>query len=287
MGSERKAEDIYRDKKSRDRKGNECQNRKKGTGLDLSSSLEGKQSLFATEMAATMLVSVASAANGIRKRNTLKKAQRSALKAASPKRSVRSNAASEEAPPPNPKSGFEYAQDLPGITAPLGFWDPASFCANTSPDEVKRFREAELTHGRVAMLAAIGYLVGELPAVENNPLFNGAVSGPALRQFQQVEAEGGFFWEILVLVIAITEGYRISYGWKNPKQGGGLLEDDYTPGDLGFDPLNLAPTDPEELKALKTKEINNGRLAMFAIAGFVAQEEIDGKKILEHLGVSL
>merc|ERR1711988_342403 len=193
MGSERKAEDIYRDKKSRDRKGNECQNRKKGTGLDLSSSLEGKQSLFATEMAATMLVSVASAANGIRKRNILKKAQRSALKAASPKRSVRSNAASEEAPPPNPKSGFEYAQDLSGITAPLGFWDPASFCANTSPDEVKRFREAELTHGRVAMLAAIGYLVGELPAVENNPLFNGAVSGPALRQFQQVEAEGGFF----------------------------------------------------------------------------------------------
>merc|ERR1711975_99526 len=248
MGSERKAEDIYRDKKSRDRKGNECQNRKKGTGLDLSSSLEGKQSLFATEMAATMLVSVASAANGIRKRNILKKAQRSALKAASPKRSVRSNAASEEAPPPNPKSGFEYAQDLPGITAPLGFWDPASFCANTSPDEVKRFREAELTHGRVAMLAAIGYLVGELPAVENNPLYNGAVSGPALRQFQQVEA------------------------------GGGLLEDDYTPGDLGFDPLNLAPTDPEELKALKTKEINNGRLAMFAIAGFVAQEEIDGQK---------
>ncbi len=39
------------------------------------------------------------------------------------------------------------------------------------------------------MLAAVGYLVGELPSVEQNPLFNGSVSGTALRQFQQVEAE--------------------------------------------------------------------------------------------------
>jgi hypothetical protein len=241
-------------------------------------------------MAATMFVS-ATAANGVKTSAALRKSQRSSLKKAvkpSKRSGIRSNAATDEAPPPpNPKSGFDYAQELPGITAPLGFWDPASFCENTSPAEVKRYREAELTHGRVAMLASIGYLVGELPAVENNPLFNGAVSGPALRQFQQVEAEGGFFWEILVLVIAITEGYRISYGWKNPKEGGSQLEDDYIPGDLGFDPLGLAPTDPEELKALKTKELNNGRLAMFAIAGFVAQEEIDGKKILEHLGVSL
>lgn len=93
-------------------------------------------------------------------------------------------AESEEAP--NPKSGFEFAQELPGITKPLGFWDPAGFCENTSPGEVKRYREAELTHGRVAMLATIGYLVGELPGVEANPLFNAKVTGPALRQFQQV-----------------------------------------------------------------------------------------------------
>ena len=186
-----------------------------------------------------------------------------------------------------PTSGVEYAKTLPGITEPLGFWDPAGFCDSNSPSEIKRFREAELAHGRVAMLASLGYLVGELPAVESNPLFNAAVSGPALRQFQQVEAEGGYFWELLVLVIAIAEGYRISYGWKNPKEGGSQLKDDYVPGDLGFDPLGLAPTDPEELKILKTKELNNGRLAMFVIAGFVAQEEVDGMKILDHLGINL
>ena len=32
------------------------------------------------------------------------------------------------------------------------------------------------------------------------------------------------------------------------------------------------PSDPEELKSLQTKELNNGRLAMIAIAGFVLQE---------------
>jgi len=200
---------------------------------------------------------------------------------------TKARASADDAPAPNPKSGFEYAQTLPGISPPLGFWDPAGFCENTSPAEVKRYREAELTHGRVAMLASLGYIIGELPSVEQNPLFNAAVSGPALRQFQQVEAEGGFFWEILVLVIAIAEGYRISYGWKNPREGGAQLEDDYVPGDLGFDPLGLAPMDdPEALKQLKTKEINNGRLAMFVIAGFVAQEEVDGMKILDHLGIT-
>ena len=53
----------------------------------------------------------------------------------------------------------------------------------------------------------------------------------------------------------------------------------------GWDPLGIKPEDPEELKELQTKEIQNGRLAMWSIAGMVAQEEVDGQKIFEHLGV--
>ena len=66
---------------------------------------------------------------------------------------------------------------------------------------------------------------------------------------------------------------------------GGFL--DYYPGDIGFDPLGLKPEDPEELNLMITKELQNGRLAMLAAAGFLAQEAVDGKGILEHLGVSL
>jgi len=48
---------------------------------------------------------------------------------------------------------------------------------------------------------------------------------------------------------------------------------------LGFDPLGLKPTDPEEFKAMQTKELNNGRLAMFAAAGMIAQELVTGHKL--------
>ena len=48
-------------------------------------------------------------------------------------------------------------------------------------------------------------------------------------------------------------------------------------GDLGFDPLGLKPTNPGELKAMQTKELNNGRLAMLACAGIVTQELVTGQ----------
>ena len=47
----------------------------------------------------------------------------------------------------------------------------------------------------------------------------------------------------------------------------------------GFDPLGLKPTNPLELKEMQTKELNNGRLAMIAIAGMVVQEIATGKKL--------
>lgn len=50
-----------------------------------------------------------------------------------------------------------------------------------------------------------------------------------------------------------------------------------------FDPLNLKPDSEEEFNALQTKELNNGRLAMISIAGFVAQELVNKKGILETL----
>lgn len=50
------------------------------------------------------------------------------------------------------------------------------------------------------------------------------------------------------------------------------IKDEYVPGELGFDPLNLtADLDADALYELKTKEINNGRLAMIAWAGFAVQ----------------
>ena len=53
-----------------------------------------------------------------------------------------------------------------------------------------------------------------------------------------------------------------------------------------FDPLGICPTDEAEFNQLQTKEINNGRLAMIATAGFVAQELVNKKGIIENLQAS-
>jgi len=144
------------------------------------------------------------------------------------------------------------------------------------------------------MLAAVGFIVGE--NIEDFPLFGGIVSGPAITQFQQLPRG---FWEALVLAIGIAESYRVAVGWANPT-GTGFnqlkSEEEYTMGELNFDPLGYLAgeeakaSSPEEfaetLLSLKNKELNNGRLAMIAIAGFVAQEfaEPEGaKEIFEHL----
>jgi hypothetical protein len=55
-------------------------------------------------------------------------------------------------------------------------------------------------------------------------------------------------------------------------------------GDLGFDPLGLTPADSAEFDLLRTKELNNGRLAMLGVAGIIAQELVNGKGVLENFG---
>jgi hypothetical protein len=172
--------------------------------------------------------------------------------------------------------------NMPGALSPMGFFDPLGFAAKADEKTLKRYREAEVTHGRVAMLATLGFLVGE--AVEGSSfLFDAQISGPAITHFTQVP-DG---WDALIITfIGAAEAQRAQIGWVDPADASydqpGLLRDDYYPGDINFDPLGLKPDDPEELDLMITKELQNGRLAMLAAAGFLAQEAVDGKGILEH-----
>jgi len=65
------------------------------------------------------------------------------------------------------------------------------------------------------------------------------------------------------------------------------LKDEYYPGDVGFDPLNLKPTDGAEFAEIQTKELQNGRLAMLGTAGIIAQELVNGQEIFVNLGVAV
>ena len=48
-----------------------------------------------------------------------------------------------------------------GVQAPTGFWDPAGFTADGSVEDFKRRRQTELKHGRISMLATMGYITPE------------------------------------------------------------------------------------------------------------------------------
>jgi len=127
----------------------------------------------------------------------------------------------------NPSS-FDDVQSLPGILNPTGFFDPAGLSNDVSASELKRYREAELTHGRVAMLASLGFLVGESGFT---PLFEGKIDGIGINQFWQVPTG---FWPVILLFIAVPETFRALRGWMEPTvpENYFQLRPGYTPGDL-------------------------------------------------------
>jgi|Dee2metaT_10_FD_contig_31_6307648_length_702_multi_10_in_0_out_0_1 light-harvesting complex I chlorophyll a/b binding protein 1 len=175
----------------------------------------------------------------------------------------------------------ENPTELPGDIAPTGFFDPLGLSNGKDANTIKMWREAELKHGRVCMLASVGVLTQELL---KNPL---GIDGPGIRHFDLVDQQFPEFGELFILLCAFIEGWTIQNKWESRSETRDLkraarLRDDVDAGDYGWDPLEWYPEDPEEQAIIKTKELQNGRLAMLGFAGIVAQELTDGKEILCH-----
>jgi hypothetical protein len=166
------------------------------------------------------------------------------------------------------------AEEMAGVTAPLGFFDPLGFSADIPEGKLLFYREVELKHGRLCMLASLGILVAE----KFHPLFGGNIDTPAAFAFQETPLER--LWQVVLAVLFAAETASIQSF--QPIQDGGAtweMRTDRAPGDFDFDPLGLKPDDEEKFKELQTKELNNGRLAMFATAGMIAQELVTGKTL--------
>ena len=144
---------------------------------------------------------------------------------------------------------------------------------SASEGRVKFYREVELKHGRVAMLAALGFVVGE----HFHPLWGGNVDVPSYIAWQETPLQD---WMPLVGLVIMIHELTSVFTFNSPF-GGEIfsIRSDYASGDLGWDPLGLKPTDAAALKEMQTKEINNGRLAMIAVAGMIGQELAQGSKL--------
>lgn len=140
-----------------------------------------------------------------------------------------------------------------GTIDPFRKFDPLQL----SNDEERSvfFREAELKHGRIAMIAS-----ATIPVVEQ---FTHKTS---IHEFDNLPAN------IQLLVIGttfISEFSSMFRGWENPLEKPFTLRPDYQPGDYEFNTIDLTT---EESGELLDKELNNGRLAMIGVLGMIAQE---------------
>ena len=73
-----------------------------------------------------------------------------------------------------------FCYGLPGATLPLGKWDPFGMQL-VSEKVVRKYRESELKHGRLAMLASTGFIMQEI----SHP-FNSKVGGMAITHMEQL-----------------------------------------------------------------------------------------------------
>mmetsp|Transcript_1887 Transcript_1887/g.2501 ORF Transcript_1887/g.2501 Transcript_1887/m.2501 type:complete len:248 (-) Transcript_1887:152-895(-) len=144
---------------------------------------------------------------------------------------------------------------------------------------VKDYRDAELRHGRLAMLAALAWPMQELlsPSLargvgEKLLLTEDGRSPSILNGGLQ---QGPIPFAVLGTAFAIA---ALDLRALKIKEVSGS---DWEPGDYGFDPLNiLKGASPLQIKDFQAKEINNGRLAMLAITAYVIQEAFYGEPIV-------
>merc|ERR1719331_460951 len=170
----------------------------------------------------------------------------------------------------NAAKAGEFCYGLPGSIDPIKEFDPFQYTNDATFDQVRTWREAEIAHGRVGMLASAGFLVQE----KFHPLFSGD-GGPAIDQIPQLPV---WLWAVMAGGIGAAEAFRINVALREldgeKLKAESVLRPGYVPGQIGFDPLSLAPEDPAEFKLMQEKELAHARLAMIAAAGFLAQEAV-------------
>jgi len=157
-----------------------------------------------------------------------------------------------------------------GVQAPTGFWDPVGFTKDGDVEKFKRRRVTEIKHGRVAMLATMGYITPEITGK-----FPGYLSPAAGLKFEDIpnglaaiSKVPGAGWVQIVLYALFCESTG-GFGYNSDGQRS-------DPGNCGWRPPLLATDDADLRRKRLNAELANGRLAMMAIIGMFFQDGLTG-----------
>jgi len=153
----------------------------------------------------------------------------------------------------------DFSKEI-GAQAPLGFWDPLDLMKDSDETTFKLYRDIEIKHGRVAMLAVLGHIVTtagiRLPGdIAYGVPFSSVKVG--LKGLETIPAGG------LVQIIMFI----------------GLLEMGFTSRKDEIEKVHLEKSkwNDATIKRKMAIELNNGRAAQMGILGLMVHEAIDGK----------
>eukprot|EP00527_Entomoneis_sp_CCMP2396_P009090 CAMPEP_0198136974 /NCGR_PEP_ID=MMETSP1443-20131203/528_1 /TAXON_ID=186043 /ORGANISM="Entomoneis sp., Strain CCMP2396" /LENGTH=197 /DNA_ID=CAMNT_0043798285 /DNA_START=8 /DNA_END=601 /DNA_ORIENTATION=+ len=165
--------------------------------------------------------------------------------------------------------------DALGAQAPLGFFDPLGLVADGDQETFDRLRYVEVKHGRISMLAVVGYLVQEagirLPGSID---LSGTKFADIPNGFAAFKAiPGGGLAQLLLFVGLLESSVMLDL------TGGAEFNTDFRNGaiDFGWDTFD----EDTQLKK-RAIEINQGRAAMMGILALMVHEQL-GVSILPTL----
>jgi light-harvesting complex I chlorophyll a/b binding protein 1 len=133
-------------------------------------------------------------------------------------------------------------ENEPGVIFPTGFFDPLGLSTKASPEQFARWRTVELKHGRISMLAIIGYVVPEFFR------WPGAID---LHGTMFADIPNGIDAIFALPPVGLAQLFAII----------GLVDND---GLWSYD-IGKPDLAPEVLEKRLTQELQHGRLAMIAI----------------------
>jgi hypothetical protein len=140
-------------------------------------------------------------------------------------------------------------ENEPGVLAPTGYFDPAKLSSGISQETFDAYRTAELKHGRVCMLAVLGYVATETYRFPFD-IAPGLPCADVPSGIAAIQAIPFLGWAQIIALIGAVDYY-------------GFL------GDFDYGKLDLQP---EEYKKRQTQELQHGRLAMLAFLELIRHD---------------